>query len=234
MPALRAEVRLRRDVGPDDVASMYALYETYFEATNPAIFEEDLVNKQYVILLLDEQGGIQGFSTLAVLRFDQGRALFSGDTIVRHLHWGEQTLPTAWCRLAGRIRAECPREPLYWLLISKGYRTYRYLPLFSKQYYPSWREPTPPEVQRLMDALALKKFGDCYDPRSGVVRFPQSRGQLRGLWADVRPELRSKPDVLFFLQRNPGYRNGDELVCLTELAPENLRSFARRAFIEAL
>jgi hypothetical protein len=38
--------------------------------------------------------------------------------------------------------------------------------------------------------------------------------------------------VRFFLERNPRYYLGEELVCLTELTSENLRSFASRAFLE--
>jgi hypothetical protein len=36
------------------------------------------------------------------------------------------------------------------------------------------------------------------------------------------------PHTEFFLSKNPGYVNGDELVCLTELCPENLTAAGRR------
>jgi hypothetical protein len=38
--------------------------------------------------------------------------------------------------------------------------------------------------------------------------------------------------VRFFLTRNPGYREGDELVCLAELAAANMRSLAARGLRE--
>ncbi|MBC6472628.1 MAG: hypothetical protein GDA48_07315 [Hormoscilla sp. GM102CHS1] len=57
-------------------------------------------NKDYAILLRDEGQIIRGFSTLAVLEFTfaewQKRAIFSGDTIVHHEYWGEQTLSLTW------------------------------------------------------------------------------------------------------------------------------------------
>jgi hypothetical protein len=37
--------------------------------------------------------------------------------------------------------------------------------------------------------------------------------------------------VRLFLDRNAGYADGDELVCLTELCASNLRSIARREFL---
>jgi hypothetical protein len=33
---------------------------------------------------------------------------------------------------------------------------------------------------------------------------------------------------------NPGFRDGDELVCITELTQNNLRGLAKRAFLQTL
>jgi hypothetical protein len=234
MHQLKAEIRSRASLSQVEVEAMYNLYELYFESTTSEIFAEDLAEKDYVVVLLGEHASIEGFSTLAVFESEfKGRpirALFSGDTIISSPYWGTFALPEAFSRLAGQIKAERPDEPLYWLLISKGYRTYRYLPLFSKAYYPSWQTATPPDIQELIGFLGRLKFGGAYDAVSGLVRFPQSRGQLRGSWADIKAEALSKPEVAFFLDRNPNYRNGDELVCITELVEENLRSLALRSF----
>jgi hypothetical protein len=233
---LHAVVRERKALSADDVARMYALYATYYDGTSCALFADDLAGKSHVIELTAE-GMLVGFSTLAVLPFEYrgwpNLALFSGDTIIDQSHWGEQALVAAFCRFAGRLRAQ--RDvPLYWLLISKGYRTYRYLSLFARTYYPQHVAPTPAAVQERLDELARRKFGAAYDAASGIVRFPQSRGHLKPAWADVREHLQRHEVVRFFLDRNPGYASGDELVCLTELAADNLRSFARRAFVEGL
>jgi hypothetical protein len=233
---LTAQVRDRAALSAGDVARMYALYATYYDGTSCALFAADLAGKSHVIELTVD-GALVGFSTLAVLPFEHrgaaNLALFSGDTIIDQSHWGEQALVAAFCRFAGRLRAQ--RDvPLYWLLISKGYRTYRYLSLFARTYYPQHAAPTPAAMQERLDALAQRKFGAAYDAAAGVVRFPQSRGHLKPAWADVRDHLLTHDVVRFFLDRNPGHAGGDELVCLTELAADNLRSFARRAFVEGL
>ena len=217
---------------------MFDLFSGYYDGTDPDRFLSDLQDKQQVILLYDGQRALRGFSTLAVVHRDYNgravRAVFSGDTIVHHGYWGEQTLAFAWIRLAGRIKAERPEQPLYWFLIVKGHRTYRYLHAFTHRYYPSWREPTPRRQQALIDALAIERFKDCYDPRQGVVRFPRSLGQLKPAWAAVEGDDRRRPEVRFFLERNPGYVRGEELVCLAELHPDNLRSLARRLFLQGM
>src|SRR5262245_15496411 len=194
MPPMRAETVDALSLPSEYIDQMFALYDTYFEATTKALFRADLAEKDYVILLRDATDRLRGFSTGAVLDFTAGgnraRAIFSGDTIIHHEHWGRQTLPLAFAAQAGRIKAQCPGAPLYWFLISKGYRTYRYLPLFFYEYAPRWDHATSEERQALLDTLAGRKFGAAYDRGAGVIRYPERRGQLRGAWADVREAMR--------------------------------------------
>ncbi|HEV7784839.1 MAG TPA: hypothetical protein VGQ28_05850, partial [Thermoanaerobaculia bacterium] len=86
---------------------------------------------------------------------------------------------------------------------------------------------TPPERRALLDHLARERFGSAFDAMAGVVRFPEPQVLREGL--DAIPEGRlADPHVAFFLQRNPGWTQGDELVCLTELAEDNLTPAGRR------
>ncbi|MBD1891541.1 hypothetical protein H6F50_17855 [Coleofasciculus sp. FACHB-712] len=238
MNRLKAEVVPKPKIQTYLIRLMYDLYTQYYDGSSWEIFQQDLSNKDYVILLWNEEEKLQGFSTLAILSFEfEGkpkRAIFSGDTIIHHQYWGEQTLPLAWCRLAGKIKGEAMEQPLYWFLIVKGYRTYRYLSVFAQRFYPTWRYPTPVNYQALMDYLAQTKFGDDYDPASGLIRFPSSLGHLRGSWAEIKEGFQHKPDVRYFLERNPEYYKGHELVCLMELSEENMRSHAQRGFLEGL
>ena len=43
--------------------------------------------------------------------------------------------------------AQLPEQPLYWFLIVKGHRTYRYLSAFSVDFHPHWRTPMPPSTR---------------------------------------------------------------------------------------
>jgi hypothetical protein len=216
------------------IGAMYDLYAGYYDATSPALFESDLAGKDHVVVLRDDAGALVGFSTLAIMEAEVGgralRAIYSGDTIIDRAHWGTQALAFTWLRFAGALKAQKPDVPLYWFLIVKGHRTYRYLSAFAIDFHPHWQQPTPPHARAVMAALARRRFGDAYDAARGVLSFPQSRGHLKPLWATVEPDDAARPDVAFFLRSNPGYVHGDELVCLTELAPHNLRPIARRVF----
>jgi len=238
---MNARVQLRTPqvaevVGIDEAGqrAMYALYERYYEGTSFAVFRRDLLAKDHVVLLHGEDGELQGFSTLAVYaREFEGRRLrviFSGDTIVDQRCWGSQTFAFTWLRWAGAVKAQAPATPLYWLLISKGQRTYRYLPAFSRSYWPAPGRATPAPAQALMDFLARERFGASYDAAAGVLRFDGLEGRLRPRYAAVPDKDLRLPQVRYFLQRNPGYTRGEELVCLCELSAANLRPIARRVF----
>ena len=138
----------------------------------------------------------------------------------------------SWCRFAGAVAAEEPAIPLYWFLICKGHRTYLYLPLFFRTYHPRHDAPAPPRALEVLDVLAADRFPDAYRPESGLLVFPESHGQLTPDLAEVPDGRRDDPRVRYFMERNPGYASGDELVCLTRISADNMKSLARRKFLE--
>jgi len=217
--------------------AMFDLLSRHYDEVSRERFESDLAEKDAVILLEDAAGIMSGFSTQKVLRVSVDgrtvRALFSGDTVIDRSRWGEQELCRGWSRYAGALLAAEPHTPLYWFLISKGYRTYLYLPVFFREFYPRPGSLTPPLAQGTLDALATAKFGERYDRDSGLITFPQSHGQLTADLAIVPAHRRDDEHVQFFLARNPDYARGTELACLAVISPDNLTDFGRRLFLAA-
>lgn len=207
----RSEVVLREDLTRRDRDGMFALFTTYFATSDRMTFERDLAEKAWVVLLRDDDGTIDGFSTLMQMRVGEATVFFSGDTIVARHRWGSTDLPRLWSRHVFSIAG----ANAYWFLISSGFRTYRYLPLFFRDFYP--RDTT---MKPLLDAIASAKFGESYDPRTGVVRLATPAPLREGI---SDPELRmNNPHVRFFVEANPGHADGDELACLVRIDPANL------------
>ena len=237
MGRLIARVRPRREIRDGEIAAMYRLYAAYYDAVTALRFAADLADKDYVIELT-EGPVLKGFSTLALMDYTgadgPARAVFSGDTIIDRDCWGEQALAQAFCRFAGVLKAQRPCTPLGWFLISKGHRTYRYLSAFAREYFPGPHRTTPADVQAAIDQLAQMRYGAAYSAQLGLVRFDQSHGHLKPQWAAIRESARTRPEVRFFLERNPRYHLGEELCCFARLEADNLRSHARKAFLEGL
>ncbi len=220
-----------------DVEALFAVFCRLYENVTERAFETDLNEKDWILLLRDtDDGEIRGFSTLLRLEVEVGgeslAVIFSGDTGIDPAFWGGQALVRTWAHFMGELRAHDPSRRLFWFLISKGYRTYLYLPFFFHRFYPRLDVPTPPFEQALIDALARSRYPRHFNPATGVIEFDVSHGHLIPAIADTPDHRRDHPHVRFFLERNPGYAQGNELVCVAELSPDNMRGVARRMLIE--
>jgi hypothetical protein len=213
--------------------AMFALMDRYYLNLRRSLFEQDLAEKRWVIWIEDEvTRELRGFSTQMLLNVQVGgtpvAALFSGDTIVARECWNEQTLTHVWGRLALALMDRFPPGSLYWFLISKGYKTYRFLPIFFHEFYPRPDVPTPLEVRRVMDVLGRHKFPSHYDPVRGVIEAWDGKDRLRDGVAEITPQRLKDAHVRFFLERNPRHEDGEELCCLAPLTRANFTAAAYR------
>lgn len=233
MTELVSEVRTPAELTLADRDAMFAIMELVYDRMTREHFEADLAGKDEVIVLRDPAGVLAGFSTQRICTIDvEGRSVtgvFSGDTVIHPDHWGSLALMQAFARRYITVRP----EPWYWFLISKGHRTYRMLPTFFTEFWPSRHAPTPPDAQAIMDAYASALFGAEYDRSSGVLAYAEPKDRLRDGVAAVTDALLRNPEVRFFVERNPGHELGHDLVCLAELSPDKLRPQHRARLLGA-
>jgi len=229
---LHSQTIPRTEITEEIICEMFRVFRENFEGATRNIFERDLNNKNWIILLRDTQNNeLEGFSTLALYEsVHQNKLLsvvYSGDTIIRRQYWGTPELPRTWIHTVLEKSANLP-QPLYWLLLSSGYKTYRFLTVFYKEFFPRYGKPTPPEMQALMDHLATQRFGSDYHTEQGIVRFTNGATPLRTGIADVTDERLHDAHIAFYTARNPGHANGDELVCITQIHPDNFTPAGKR------
>jgi hypothetical protein len=222
---VRGRLVRREELTSPEREAMLGLLAGSFEGVTRERFAADLAEKTWALLLEDETG-LRGFSTLLLYESappgeEVCTVVYSGDTIVDPAAWGSAALPRCWIAAVRRLREEHPQGQLWWLLLTSGFRTYRFLPVFWKDFWPRWDAPTPPEAQTRLDFLAREKLGDLYVRDPGIVRFPEPQ-RLRSELSEVPEGRLADSHVAFFLAKNPGWREGDELACLTEIAAENL------------
>jgi len=221
----------RDDLQEGERAAMFALLSAHFHGVERRTFDRDLDEKNWVLLFADGQR-LRGFTTL--LAYETARdgepisVIYSGDTIMARDGWRTTTLPRSWITAVRTLRERYLRgNRLYWLLLTSGFRTYRLLPVFWREFYPRHDVPTPPDVQALLSRLAIERLGSCYQNEKGIVRFTSPQ-VLRDELREVGPGRLGEPHVAFFMERNPGWCHGDELVCLAEISFDNLTPAGRR------
>ncbi len=226
-PTLLADVVATPTLSPACRADMFELMRASFDGVERATFERDLAEKPWTILLRERRRGcVCGFSTLCLLHSDVAgmpvSAIYSGDTIIARPYWGALSLERAWFRFAFGQRAARPDRRWFWFLACKGYRTYRYLPVYFRAYYPHPEVSPPPFMLALRDTLGRARFGADYDAVTGVIHRPHDYRLKPGL-SDIGAREMGDPRIAAFQRLNPGWREGAELACLVALEQENLR-----------
>jgi hypothetical protein len=206
----------------DERGAMFRLMDRYYTGMTRDQFDRDLSNKDHLIRMFDGAGELCGFSTIQRLWLDyQGKKIlvvFSGDTVIDQDCWGQKHLQNGFTRYLIRTWFERPFRPLYWFLISKGFKTY----LLMRNNFASWpnhRGQAPAEVQTVLDAAANTKYSEQYDSERGLIVFPRGDGTqaVKSPYLQLSAEELKNPDIRYFVERNPEHHLGDELCCLAKV-----------------
>ncbi|HOV79583.1 MAG TPA: hypothetical protein PK728_05700 [Bacillota bacterium] len=229
---LKKEVLPVSGLAETDILHMYELMCKYYSNLNPDIFQNDLKEKDHVLLFKDDDGSIVGFTSSMIIRLNiEGaiiKLLYSGDTVMDRTYWNWSHLQNNWFNYISSL-PEFKEGNFYWMLLSKGYRTYRYLPYYFNLFWPRYDAPTPPLVRAMIEGFANLMFPKDFDPASGVIR--SGCDYVKPGVADVKERHLKNPHIEYFARVNPGYVRGDELVCVAELSPRGIKDFVHKYFV---
>lgn len=232
---MKGSVVKRGEVDEETQIAMYELFSKQFENVSFEQFLEDLDQKNWVLLLRDDEGVLSGFSSMHIydVTVDSRKltVVYSGDTVVDVESWSDSALSYYWMGAIDYLRRLHRKERLYWFLLVSGFRTYRFLPVYSQFFFPRYDQSTTEDIQRIMDVMASARFGNMYDAPTGIVRLGVPailKDGYRGI-----PENRLKdPHIAFFAVKNPGHEEGDELVCFAELCEDKFTRLGRRMLMK--
>jgi hypothetical protein len=228
---VKGDILRRGEVDVKTEIAMHDLFSRQFEQVSLEQFVADLDEKNWVLLLRRDDGTLSGFSSMHIYDFtSDGRDLkivYSGDTVVDSQLWSDSALSYCWMGAVDYLRKIHDEERLCWFLLVSGFRTYRFLPVYSEHFYPRYDQATPDDIQRLMNALAIERFGDRYDEQTGIVRL-EVPAVLRDGFRGIPENRLTDPHIAFFAEKNPGHERGDELVCFAELSEDRYTRLGRR------
>lgn len=214
-------------ISDQEKTQMLNLMKEFYDNVLEKSFKEDLEEKDYCVMLYNKDGEVKGFSTQKEMALNvDGKTIngvFSGDTIIHKEYWGSLELYKEFARKF--IKDD---EEFYWFLISKGYKTYKMLPLFFKEFYPNHNRETPVYEKKIMDTFSKEQYPKDYDENSGVIKYKEIKDKLKEGVADITDKQLKDKDIEYFIKVNPGYINGDDLVCLAKLSRDNLKSTGKR------
>jgi hypothetical protein len=202
--------------------NMFSLFSRYYADVDFERFAADLSEKTSVIMLWDKSNAaaplLFGFSTVLIRELTEGgRIIYSGDTVVDSDYWGSRTLQTAFSRMLFQTRLRHPFSPLYWMLISKGFKTYMLMRRNFRDSHPNCYQEPPSALLKIKHEFYRGKFGVNYKDGSSVIDFGHSLGRVKDQLAVPTERDLKNPEVRFFLQKNPRFAEGVELACIANV-----------------
>ena len=209
---------------------MYEIYSGYYENISLDIFCQDMVEKSGIFLVEEKATKrVVGFSTLKVIDMNvEGRrvkGVFSGDTIIEEKYWGSKALQVKFFFRMIREKIRHPFRPMFWLLISKGYKTYLLLANNFHNYYPN-PEGKDQRLAPLVDAYCQSLFSDYYCNQRRLLDFGEGYTHLKSDVAGISDEMRlANEKIQFFEKQNPSWQRGTELPCIGQINLKLLVSY---------
>lgn len=227
-------------VSPKDILDMYGLFCQYYDNVDFNTFVRDMNKKQAVIMIREKKSrGMRGFSTITEvpLTFKNRKAIgvFSGDTIMHKDHWGSSALHRAFFLYIVNLLIRNPHRRIFWILISKGYKTYLLLANNWDNYYPRHDRPVQPEYEAIVESYCDQLWPGVYDKKTKTLNFGANYQCLKGEVTPITDHMRKKfPKIAYFEKCNPNWVDGVELPCVGEAKLSNALSYARKFARRAL
>lgn len=216
-----------------DMKSMYGIFEKYYLNTTFQIFKKDLMEKTGIFIIREPKNDlIVGFSTVVERDFEVNgivrHAFFSGDTIIEQAYWGNRALQRAMYRYIIFFKLKYPTKPIYWMLISKGFKTYLLLANNYFTYYPHC-DHKHQRLEQFVEAYCNQYFAEYYDKNKKLLNFGDAYQALDPEIAPITDEMRKKSKkIAFFEEKNPTWSVGTELPCIGEIHWSDLYRYVQR------
>lgn len=234
MSAITAKYYSRYEISESELKEMYDIFEKYYHNTQVRTFKNDLDKKNGAFILREKKTKrIVGFSTILKMKMRiNGKrivGIFSGDTIVEDKYWGKNPLNTIMVKYLVRQLFTHPFVPVYWFLISKGYKTYLLLANNFVHYFPHYKKDHS-RLSDVADAYSRYLFCDYYNEKKRILDFGRDYQSLKGGVAEITAEMcELYPKIAFFNEKNPTWDRGTELPCVGLV---NWTTICHRVFIK--
>ncbi|EKF73454.1 hypothetical protein A11A3_13455 [Alcanivorax hongdengensis A-11-3] len=209
---------------------MYGIYSKYYENISLDLFSRDMEEKSGVFVVFERHSGrAVGFSTLKTVDLEikgrKGIGVFSGDTILEKEYWGSRVLHVKFFLKMVREKMKRPYQPLFWLLISKGYKTYLLMANNFHRYYPDHQGKNE-HLAPLVDDYCDKLFPGYFCSNRKLLDFGDGYTFLKSDVAAITETMRADNDkIRFFEQCNPSWQRGTELPCIGQVTFSLLFSY---------
>ena len=209
------------------IKDLYQFHRTVFDGVDESAFSKAMLNPHSSLNKVKIWKDVSGqvFAYCAVHRADlqvegKSTSVFKVEVAVRRDQRGRALSKTFIGLEFLRHFLRRPFHRTYFLSAFVHPASYRMASGSVWKLYPSWKRPTPPELEQLMNTLA-DKLGyqrNAARPWTRKVGWtPREDNAHHAKW-----EAHPSADIRFFLERNPDYRQGNGLLSIMPFTFSNI------------
>lgn len=224
MMQLNTKIVKKKALTLDLLENLFKIFDQYYDNVSFKQFQKDIIEKTHCILLFDNKK-VVGFSTVFLGECSKTGAtiLFSGDTILEKAYWGQKILQQAFYKMMWLACIKRPMKPVYWMLMSKGFKTYLLMRNNFPRSYPNVQQNVPDgAIFDSYNNYYSNKFGNHFSSKKNLLFFDESKGNLKSGIVPITQDERQHPEISFFLKKNPDFEKGNELACVCEIGFSDL------------
>lgn len=146
--------------------------------------------------------------------------VYNGMSFINPIYRGLHLLPQTLAFYGMRLKRKHLFGHIYLWSDAISYKPYVLMARSTRVFYPSRKRATPPHIAELIQLVGKKFYGESFDPEACVVRKESNR--LKDYVAPITEVDLQDPDINFYTQKNPGYKNGDGLINVIPLTWLNM------------
>jgi hypothetical protein len=235
---ITANFRKIENVSVPQLLEMHKVFTQYYHNADLNTFVLDMGKKTGVILLEDKiKNKIIGFTTWSELKItNNGKksiGIFSGDTVVEKEYWGNKALQKTFVKQLLKTKIKNPKTSVFWLLISKGYKTYLLLTNNFPKHYPSYKKNNI-KLESIVDEYCNKLYPDAYNGDERLLNFGDDYQYLKDDVAEITTDMTTEnPKIRHFTKLNPSWQQGTELPCVGEVSVHMMWNFVRKNILSS-
>lgn len=227
---LSLDIRRISSLADDERDAIWSFAARFTDATREG-FEQSFTNKRDAVLIKDARTGeLVGLGGVAVEELPLGDSrcvvIFPGDTLFDPKVRGKSLVQGLGLLYYLECRLKRPTLPVYMVYGTFSYKSYLMLPRNFRTFWPRQGAPMPAREQALLRDVAERFYLDVRE-RAGGALVARTTKRLREGVATVDEAALRDPDIRYFHEQNPGYTDGEVLLCLIPLHTANWLSVGR-------
>ncbi|TFF96985.1 MAG: hypothetical protein EU547_05630 [Promethearchaeota archaeon] len=214
--ACKIKIRDPNKLTNKEIDEMFKLYSPHHNVTFESFFKRIKIQFTDIFIFRTKiNKKIVGFLGISITRLslshsDTYTTFYLGAGYMHKLFRRNRLIQKGIIKLAIRAKFSHLFDRFIIWYDALNYKAYLIPAKYTREYYPNpFKKQIPPSFKRIKTYLGKKRYGDAYNPETGIVN--KSYRKLKDHVGIIKPKYLKNIYIRYFLKKNPKYNEGNGL-----------------------